>query len=139
MTEHEECPICRRPGSIEPPEQDTIQLLIKLPLKCQNFELGCTEKIRMQQWIEHNIICEYRLTPCPRNCGTMIPAIAMPRHTYVCTLGCDPILQSLLCFVCKGKYQAGIIPTHCDYADFAKELWDNGNTMYWRSSAQTLI
>ena len=132
LVENEDCPICRRPGRLEPPEPDTLQMFNRLPLKCQNFELGCVERIHMPYWMAHHEICEYRLTQCPKNCGTLIPVMAMPRHAYLCTFGCDPILLNLLCFMCKGKYQSGIIPTHCDYINFARELWDNGSSIYTR-------
>ena len=125
LNHHNTCPNCNAVGEVAPPTSAFLEKMANVPTKCINYDLGCRVRIPYGQQTAHATTCEYRLTHCPRRCGTIFTLISMPIHLLTCDSGIDPFLASLMCFRCAYVYTHGGTPLHCNYYDMARRVWEH--------------
>ena len=125
MDDNDTCPSCITRGDIEAPDDDILEKLRKLPAKCYHHAAGCQERIPLEDLTDHVHGCQYRMVLCPQRCGVMLPVLELPRHMIVCLAGVDPLVESFMCYNCRTLYRLGSRPSHCNYYDLARSLWQN--------------
>ena len=79
------CPVDRKPVSLKElaPSRLVKILLARLEIKCDHYQLGCQNVIKLDQLLLHSKECEYnpkKLVACTQGCGLAVPKDEMKDH-----------------------------------------------------------